>query len=252
MARVRTAIFIALGRVKIRRAAPTIGNASTPVSSKCAAFQGEVTPDTTAVLSLLEALGMVHAATAILTIWKESLETIRLDVHEGLENGVFCNDFIVVHCFVQLVKVDVAAFIENSLRSNTTRVTEVDGSWVQPLLEVMIPVVKVGDNYVIVLIWTQRQGVVIVIRIPRKDDSLLIPTDDVELSGGIWSCGEGLHSILEVVNVLQDFSLDPTTCSALFLEKQIQQVLDIRLLWWIAGVDLNGVAVGTTSPPRQR
>lgn len=106
MTRVGAAIFVTLGRVHINRAAPTIGNASTPVSTECPAFQGEVTPDTAAVLSLLEAFGMIDTAAAILTIWKESLEAIHLDVHEGLENCVLCNDlssFIVLYSWSKLM-----------------------------------------------------------------------------------------------------------------------------------------------------
>jgi hypothetical protein len=98
-------------------ATSTIGNAPTFVASCDAALVSEERPDTTAVFSLLQTHISVHAATAIFTIWQESLVGVLLHVCEHLEYGVLGNSFHVVHDCVQLVKINVFALVQDSLTS---------------------------------------------------------------------------------------------------------------------------------------
>merc|ERR1712100_230877 len=107
--------------------------------------QGEVRRAAAAALTFLKALAMIHTTAAFFTTWQEGLETVLLHIKEGLINCVFGNDFIVIHGLVELVLVDILARIEDSFSSNTTRVSEMNRCVVKPFLNVVVPIVEVGN-----------------------------------------------------------------------------------------------------------
>jgi len=178
---------------------------------------------------------MVGTSTAIFAIREVALVVVFLHVHEGLKDGIFSHHLLIIHRLIKLLEVNVLAGIQDFLRSNAAGVSEVDGCGIQPLLEIVIPVIKVGHNNVVILVWTQCQGMVDVVWIACENDTLLVSTDDIELGRGIRSSRECFHSILKVIDVLKDFALTQPLVVRLSLNKR-----SIKLLMF---VDLGGYRV---------